>query len=242
MVLSLLGLVAIGNRPGILERLSRGFDGGQHGEWWGDEGWGDEGWGDEGWGEEGWGEEPPGPPPVAMGAWTVATGETAAVGTGTLYRYRVEVEAVTGIDANEVARVVDFVLGHPRGWRNSGLAFQRVDTGDVDMVVRLATPTTVDQLCAPLQTNGQVSCRNGVNVVLNHRRWEAGVDAYAGDLASYRILMINHEVGHLIGHAEHVPCPGPGQPAPVMMPVFYDGLQGCAPNVWPYTEDGRFIG
>jgi hypothetical protein len=243
IVLSLVGLVAIGTRPGLAERLSDAVDGP------GDEGQGDE-WGggprDEGWGEElpGPGMEipPTGPPPVATGAWTVATGGTAPVGTGPRYRYRVEVETVTEIDADEVARVVDFVLGHPRGWRNAGVSFQRVDAGDVEMVIRLATPATVDQLCAPLETNGQVSCRNGIDVVLNQRRWENGVDAYAGDIESYRILLINHEVGHLLGHAEHLPCPGPGQPAPVMMPVYYTGLQGCAPNVWPYTEDGRFIG
>jgi Protein of unknown function (DUF3152). len=240
LVLSLLGLVAIGSRPGLLERLSRGDqvaewpDGDQIGEWSGGESSG-----------------PPmeAPPPVAIDGpggseWLVASGGTDQVGTGPLYRYRVEVETATGHDPNEVARVVDAVLVHSRGWRNAGVAFQRVgvDAGPVEMVIRLATPATVDRLCAPLETNGQVSCRNGIDVVLNQRRWENGVDAYAGDVESYRILLINHEVGHLLGHAEHVPCPGPGQPAPVMMPVYYEGLQGCAPNLWPYTEDGRFIG
>lgn len=243
VVVSLVGLVVIGNNPGLAERLNEALDGpgieGQGQEWGG------------GPGDEWSGDEIPGPgrqalptdsPPVALGAWMVAAGGTDPVGTGSLYRYRVEVETATGIDPDEVARVVDFVLSHPRGWRNQGVAFQRVDAGDVEMIVRLATPATVDQLCAPLETNGQVSCRNGIDVVLNQRRWETGVDAYAGDIDSYRILLINHEVGHLLGHAEHVPCPGPGQPAPVMMPVYYEGLQGCAPNVWPYTADGRFIG
>ncbi|MBX6748585.1 MAG: DUF3152 domain-containing protein [Micromonosporaceae bacterium] len=231
LALSVVGLVAIGVRPDILERLS----GDPVHEWWG---------GNESWGTgPGMEAPPPGPGDAEGFGWTVATGGTEPVGTGPLYRYRVEVETAIGIDANEVARVVDAVLAHPRGWRNEGVSFQRVDTdAPVEMIIRLATPATVDQLCAPLDTNGQVSCRNGIDVVLNQRRWENGVDAYAGDIESYRILLINHEVGHALGHAEHVPCPGPGQPAPVMMPVYYEGLQGCAPNLWPYSEDGRYIG
>lgn len=173
--------------------------------------------------------------------WIVASGGTGTVGAGTLYRYRVVVESATGLDPAAVADVVDFALGHPRGWTNDGVAFQRVDGGAVDMVVRVATPDTVDRLCAPLETNGQVSCRNGTDVVLNQLRWENGVDAYAGDIEGYRVVLVNHEVGHFIGH-KHVPCPGDGQPAPVMMQLYYDGLQGCAANIWPYAEDGSFIG
>jgi hypothetical protein len=242
LALSLVGLIAIGVRPDLLEQLS----GSDQVEEWPHDDYVDDWWG----GEESGPPMVPPPPtqtgPVDSGGsmWTVAAGGTDQVGTGPLYRYRVEDETAAGIDANEVARVVDAVLSHPRGWRNQGVAFQRVgaDIGPVEMVVRLATPDTVDRLCAPLATNGQVSCRNGSYVVLNQRRWENGVDAYAGDIERYRILLINHEVGHLLGHAEHVPCPGPGWPAPVMMPVYYEGLQGCTPNIWPYTADGRFIG
>ena len=112
------------------------------------------------------------------------------------------------------------------------------------MVVRLATPSTVDRLCAGagLKTNGEVSCRVGSQVVLNQRRWDNGVPAYDGDVASYRILVVNHEVGHRLGNSGHPPCPGAGLPQPVMMQVFYTGLQGCAKNIWPYAEDGTRIG
>jgi Protein of unknown function (DUF3152) len=174
--------------------------------------------------------------------WLVAPGATAQVGRGTLYRYRVEVQRSTGLDATAVADVVDYALGNPRGWTNDGVAFQRVDSAEVDIVIRVATPSTVDELCAPMDTNGEVSCRNGLYVVLNLTRWNDGVDAYAGDIGSYRILAVNHEVGHAIGHAGHPPCPGPGQPSPVMMQVYYTGLQGCVANIWPYAQDGGYIG
>jgi hypothetical protein len=232
ITLSLLALVAIGAGPAVADWLD------DH------RGAADE-WSD---GPGGGRELPPldsALPESDSAAWSVASGGTDAVGTGTLYRYRVEVENATGLDAAAVAEVVDYVLGHPQGWINDGVAFQRVgpDDGDlVDMVVRVATPGTVDQLCAPLETNGEVSCRNGVDVVLNQVRWETGVDAFAGDIERYRVVLVNHEVGHLIGHAEHVPCPGDGQLAPVMMQLYYTGLQGCVANIWPYAEDGTFIG
>jgi hypothetical protein len=175
-------------------------------------------------------------------SWIVAPGGTEQVGSGQLYRYRVEVEPSTGLDAATVASFVDHVLADPRGWTNTPVAFQRVDSGTVQMVIRLATPATVDRLCAPLQTNGKVSCQNGSYVVLNLARWNEGVSAYAGDVNAYRTLVVNHEVGHRLGHSGHPPCPGPGLPQPVMMQVYYTGLQGCVRNVWPYAEDGTYIG
>ena len=235
ITLSLVGLGAITIRPTITDLLEASRDEIDDG-WWSGDG-------------SPPADVPPDVPPAEPGSaepgvWSVAPGGTEPVGSGTLYRYRVEVETATGLDAAAVAAVVDYALGHPRGWVNDGLAFQRVgadDGGPVDMVVRLATPDTVDALCAPLETNGQVSCRNGTDVVLNLVRWETGVDAYADDIEGYRIVLINHEVGHLIGH-EHVPCPGPGLPAPVMMQIYYTGLEGCTTNVWPYAADGSFIG
>jgi hypothetical protein len=163
------------------------------------------------------------------------------MGSGTLYRYRVEVEPATGLDPAAVAEVVDSTLGGSRGWSNGGFSFQRVSSGDVNMIVRVATPATVDRLCAPLQTNGEVSCRNGNLVVLNQVRWNTGMAAYEGELANYRILLVNHEVGHRLGRG-HVSCPAPGQPQPVMMQVYYTGMQGCEKNIWPYAEDGTLIG
>jgi hypothetical protein len=186
--------------------------------------------------------EGPKQPEGSEPGWKVAPGGSERVGSGTLYRYRVEVEAATGLDATAVAQVVDYALGHPRGWTRQPVAFQRVDSGDVDMVVRVAVPDTVDRMCAPMETKGVVSCRNGPDVVLNAARWNNGVDAYAGDLDHYRIVLVNHEVGHLIGHHGHPPCPGKGKPAPVMMQLYYTGLQGCVANIWPYAADGTFIG
>jgi hypothetical protein len=75
--------------------------------------------------------------------------------------------------------------------------------------------------------------------MVNLKRWLLATQYYTHDVASYRALIINHEVGHFLGHG-HAGCPGPGQPAPVMMQQI-KGLHGCRTNVWPYTADGTYL-
>lgn len=144
--------------------------------------------------------------------------------------YTVEVEHGLPYNVQETALSIRRILNDRRGW---GGAFRQV-SWDSDARILLATPATTDALCAPLQTNGEVSCRNGPLVVLNARRWATATEDYVDDIESYRIYLVNHEVGHLLGES-HQECPGPGQPAPVMQQQTY-GLDGCRRNVWPHDE------
>lgn len=144
--------------------------------------------------------------------------------------YTVEVESGLPYDPAETATVIEAILDDKRGWATAdGRALHRVAQPG-DLRILLATPSTTDRLCAPLKTNGQVSCRNGDLVVLNARRWAFSTDDY-DDVELYRTYLVNHEVGHALGYG-HAQCPGTGQPAPVMQQQTY-GLEGCQRNVWP---------
>ncbi|WP_380277528.1 DUF3152 domain-containing protein [Kitasatospora purpeofusca] len=181
-------------------------------------------------------------PAKGTGTFTVAQGTAEPVGRGRIRRYRVEVEDGIGIDAAASAAQIQGILGDKRGWtsdRKNG--FQLVAGGGYDFTVKIASPATVDRICgaAGLDTHGEVNCNVGSQVLVNVKRWTAGSPQFDGPIDEYRALVINHEVGHRIGHG-HEGCPGPGKPAPAMMQQIY-GLKGCKPNAWPYSADGGYL-
>lgn len=161
--------------------------------------------------------------------------------TGRTVRYTVELEGGLDVSGEQLATVVGTVLTDPRGWQTKDdVRFVNVAPAaaakgaGIDLRITLASPDTTDKLCAPLETRGQVSCHNTGRVVLNLRRWVLGAEAYGSDIAGYRTYLVNHEVGHGIGHA-HAYCGGPGKVAPVMMQQTY-GLKGCTAWPWPTAK------
>ncbi|PRY63322.1 uncharacterized protein DUF3152 [Knoellia remsis] len=148
-----------------------------------------------------------------------------------------EVEEGAGVDSAEAARIISATLGDARGWQTEERVRFRAATaeqtaaGDVDLTVVLASPKTTDKLCAPLDTNGKVSCFNLRKAVLNARRWTEAVPHFGTDLTGYRQYLVNHEVGHGLYHG-HVECPSKGAPAPIMLQQT-KGLDGCKANAWP---------
>jgi Protein of unknown function (DUF3152) len=179
---------------------------------------------------------------VEQGAGTlsVVDGSSPVYGTGPLERFVVEVEDGTGVDGAQFAAAVESTLGDPRSWGSGGqLSFQRVGAaeaaaGDYDFRVSLVSPGSMETWCPGVGTGGYTSCRYGERAVINLARWETAVPDYAGDIATYRLYVVNHEVGHALGHG-HEQCPGPGQVAPVMEQQTL-GLQGCVKNAWPYPS------
>jgi hypothetical protein len=187
------------------------------------------------------------PPPTSVpksgsGAFSTADADGSASGHGLIRRYKVEVEGGISLSATDAAHEIARILANPRGWTADGHdGFQLVSSGRADFVIKIATPDTVDDICgaAGLLTRGEVNCDVGATVVVNLKRWMLGSPEFDGPIDGYRALIINHEVGHRIGH-HHEGCPGSGKPAPVMMQQI-KGLKGCTANQWPYDTHGRYI-
>lgn len=171
-------------------------------------------------------------PHTGTGELVVVPGVVPAPGAGPVRTLRVEVERGVPVDPDAFAAFVMATLNDPRGWGRGGtVTFARTD-GPAPLQVVLASPATTERLCRPLDTGGVLSCRNGERAVITHHRWVHGTAEHAADLTEYRRYVVNHEIGHALGHG-HVPCPAPGAPAPVMQQQTL-GLDGCRPNAWPH--------
>jgi len=167
---------------------------------------------------------PAAPPPPAGASTTTARGPATVP-----VHYRVEVRARGVAD---FPAVVESTLDDPRGWERAGFALERRD--DAPFLVVVAEGPEVDALCHPYDTGGRFSCQLGPVVAINADRWRTATPQWTGDLATYRQMLVNHEVGHLLGQ-KHRRCPGSG-PAPVMEQQSTN-LGRCRPNPWPLDEE-----
>lgn len=140
-------------------------------------------------------------------------------------------------DKSAFANSVDRALNDPRGWPRAGVVFQQVDDG-CDVTVTLAAPEkmpTYSTYCS-----SEYSCRVGADVIINKKRWARAVDHWlreGGTLAGYRTMVVNHEVGHALGHIDNEQtCGGDGQKAPLMQEQSMF-LNGCTVNQWPLDSE-----
>ena len=152
-----------------------------------------------------------------------------------LFNISIKIESGLNLEPNCLSNLISGILNDPRGWSTvEDRSFQIVNSEDADLNIVFAKPETVDELCYPLQTNGIYSCRNEKNVVINMFRWLSGAKDFGTDLSTYRIYLINHEVGHYLGWG-HSDCPSDNALAPVMMQQS-KSTNGCIPNGWPIYE------
>jgi hypothetical protein len=195
---------------------------------------------------------PGGGPKRGSGTYSYAAGRGPVLGrSGLVRRFRVAVERGSDEDVGAFAAEVEAILGDRRSWIGGGLRLQRVAGAEAhDFTVYLATVDTAEKLCRAggvwiVGPPGRVStsCRVGGKVVINLQRWRGSAPPYlkAGrTLASYRQYLVNHEVGHELGHG-HQGCPRAGAPAPVMVQQTLT-LRGCTPFSWPRRSGANYVG
>ncbi|WP_307998054.1 DUF3152 domain-containing protein [uncultured Bifidobacterium sp.] len=142
-------------------------------------------------------------------------------------------------DLTDFANTVFTTLNDSRGWPRAGATFQESDDADsCDMTLILASADQMTSFSA--DCSSEYSCRVGNDVVINIDRWNNATEDWldaGGTVPRYRTMVINHEVGHRLGHYDNeMTCPARNQPAPLMQQQSMD-LLGCVPNEWPLDDE-----
>ena len=160
------------------------------------------------------------------------------------YTYCVASKGEVG-DLTEFANTVFSTLNDPRGWPRAGVVFQESEGADPNSDPNACSMTltlaAADQMTSfSTECSDEYSCRVGNDVIINIDRWNNATEGWlnaGGTVERYRTMVINHEVGHRLGHLDNeLTCPAVNQPAPLMQQQSMD-LLGCVPNEWPLDEE-----
>ena len=173
-------------------------------------------------------------PKIATPAWLQT--QQAPAPSAVVVTYTVATKGNISTDINEFTSQVSETLHDANGWSRLGVSFQQVESGG-RFTVWLSEASQVTSFSSS-GCDTTVSCTVGNNVIINQDRWVSGSDAWngaGGSLRDYRHMVVNHEVGHWLGHG-HRYCSGAGQPAPVMQQQTIN-MQGCTPNPWPQASE-----
>ncbi|RSX58419.1 DUF3152 domain-containing protein [Bifidobacterium samirii] len=166
-----------------------------------------------------------------------ATAAAEASGNGvTTFTYCIATNGDVGSTV-AFANTVYETLNDARGWTRAGAVFTQIADdacASADMAIILAQAERMTDYSLGCST--EYSCRVGNDVIVNADRWNGGTDTWlgaGGTLARYRTMVINHEVGHRLGHIDNETwCAAPGAAAPLMQEQSM-GLDGCVGNEWP---------
>ena len=149
--------------------------------------------------------------------------------------FSLKIDSTLGLKVDCIGNLITSILNDTRGWvKVTEKEFQLVEDTEKEFEFIFASPEKTDELCYPLETNGIYSCRNEDQIIINFFRWVNGAIDFGSDLETYRLYLINHEVGHILGWG-HVGCPKEGALAPVMMQQSKSTM-GCRPYGWPIYE------
>lgn len=172
----------------------------------------------------------------AQAAAQQAASKPAAKPTsGRVVTYAISTKGITSANLAEFSSQVNQSLNDSRGWSQLGVSFKEVTSGGNFSLI-LSEAALVPSFSSGCDT--EWSCRVGSSVIINDNRWRGASEAWnaaGGSLRDYRHMVINHEVGHWLGHG-HLGCTGAGQPAPVMQQQSIS-LDGCAFNPWPLASE-----
>ena len=154
--------------------------------------------------------------------------------------YKTMVWGTVEADFDDFRTKVAETLNDSRGWVRAGLKFVEVSEGQ-DLNIILSDPASLNGYNG--YCSSDLSCTSGYNeVIINDVRWRQGTDVTTGvgamSIRDYQNMVVNHELGHWLGHYQHVDsCTENGGVAPIMLQQS-TGLRNCGTfNPWPLDDE-----
>lgn len=145
-------------------------------------------------------------------------------------RYKISIESDIKKNLKNFKKEVDTILSHPKSWKVNFLQ----DDKNFDFEITLASAKNIKKYC----NFSGLSCADPYNqkIWINNYRWTKGAKPSKLSLKNYRIYLINHEVGHLLGFLHATPIKN--RKVPVMNQHTL-GLKGGLPWMFPLPSEQK---
>ena len=157
--------------------------------------------------------------------------------------YNVIVEKAINISSENLQKFIHDVLTDKRGW--VGYSFININYPKkinkiTNFSIIMSKPENIVKNCGNALYG--LSCTNTKTkiIYLNSNRYIRGAKKSQLSLVDYRIYLINHEVGHILGKG-HTKCPC-DKKCDKKVPVMNQATRGighCKPNPYPTTFDNN---
>jgi len=143
-------------------------------------------------------------------------------------RYKISIESNIKRNLKNFKKEVDNILSHPKSWK---VNFSQNNT-NYDFEIILTSAKNVKKYC---KFSG-LSCAdpNSKKIWINNSRWINGAKASKLSLKNYRIYLINHEIGHILGFSHTKPIKNKKTEVMVQQTL---GIGNGIPNPWPLRKE-----
>lgn len=165
---------------------------------------------------------------------SAAVSTQALPSSGRVVTYSVGTRGQVSSDLATFSAEANQTLNDPRGWARLGVSFKEIPSGG-QFSLLLTSPSVLGSVPG---CGAEWSCRSGTSVMINDTRWTNASTSWnqaGGNLRDYRHMVVNHEVGHWLGHG-HLHCSAAGALAPIMQQQSIS-LEGCTFNPWPQASE-----
>jgi len=145
-------------------------------------------------------------------------------------RYKLSIESDIKRSLKNFKKDVDNILSHPKSWKVNFIQ----DNINYDLEITLASAKNIKTYC----NFSGLSCADPTNnkIWINNSRWINGAKPSKLSLKNYRIYLINHEVGHILGFRHAIPKKN--RKVPVMNQHTL-GLKGGKPWMFPLPSEQK---